>query len=55
MGNCSGEFFVQQIYLVERHVDTEVKLREQAEVILQVSDQATRDREKLHDKLDRKK
>lgn len=43
-----------QEFLVERHIDTEEKLRKQAERLLVVSTEATGDREKLHDKLERK-
>jgi hypothetical protein len=32
---------VKQAYLVERHIDTETKLRKQAEVLLEVSDQVS--------------
>ena len=45
----------EQEFLVSKHVDTECKLRQQAELLLAVSDEATKDRDKLHDKLDRKR
>ena len=43
--------FYGQVYLIE----TECRIRKQPELLLEVSDQAARDREKLHERLDRKR
>ena len=43
--------FDGQVYLIE----TECRIRKQPELLLEVSDQAARDREKLHERLDRKR
>ena len=43
-----------QEYLKSRHIDTEGKLREEAERTQYVADEATKDNLELHNKLDRK-
>jgi len=45
----------EQKHLVEKHFETEVKLKEQANKLLEVSEVSTKDLRLLHDKLDRKK
>ena len=45
----------EQIHLVKKHVETECKLSQQAQLLLTVSDQATKDLHKVHDKLDRQR
>jgi len=45
----------EQSHLVEKHVDTELKLSQQAKKLLTVSDQASTDLKLLHEKLDRTK
>jgi len=45
----------EQAHLVARHVDTECKLNKQAQLLLTVSDEATKDLDKVHNKLDRKR
>jgi len=42
-------------HLVDKHMETETKLGQQARKLLSVSDQATKDLTLVHDKLDRKK
>ena len=44
-----------QAHLVARHIDTECKLNRQAQLLLTVSDEATKDLQKVHDKLERKR
>jgi len=41
--------------LVARHVETECKLNKQAQLLLEVSDEATKDLNQMHAKVDRKK
>jgi len=45
----------EQAHLVARHVDTECKLNKQAQLLMTVSDEATKDLDKVHNKLDRKR
>lgn len=45
----------EQIYLVRKHVETECKLSQQAQLLLTVSDQATKDLDVVHDKMDRQR
>lgn len=45
----------EQVFLVQKHVETECKLERQAELLLTVSDEATKDLSKLHDKVDRQR
>lgn len=45
----------EQKHLVEKHVETELKLSQQAKKLLTVSDQTSGDLKLLHDKLDRTK
>ena len=45
----------EQKHLVEKHQETEVKLKEQAKKLLQVADISTKEGKLLHDKLDRLK
>lgn len=42
-------------YLIEKHIETEEKLREQALQLTATVNESTRDTEKLHKKLDNKK
>jgi hypothetical protein len=44
----------EQEYLKSRHIDTEAKLRDEAERTQYVADEATKDNLELHNKLDRK-
>ena len=45
----------EQIHLVKKHVETECKLSQQAQLLLTVSDEATKDLSKVHDKIDRQR
>ena len=45
----------EQVFLVKKHLETECKLSKQAELLLAVSDEATRDLDKVHNKIDRMK
>ena len=45
----------EQIHLVKKHIDTECKLNQQAQLLLTVSDEATKDLKKVHDKIDRQR
>jgi len=45
----------EQIYLVKKHVETECKLSQQAQLLLTVSDQASQDLEAVHNKIDRQR
>ena len=38
-----------------RHVDTECQLNQQGQLLMTVADEATKDLEKVHDKLERKR
>ena len=49
------QYHVFQAHLVARHIDTECKLSQQAQLLLTVADEATKDLQKVHDKLDRKR
>jgi len=46
---------LEQEFLVARHVETECKISQQAQLLLTVSDQASQDLEVVHDKLDRQR
>ena len=43
----------EQLHLVKKHIETECKLNQQAQLLLTVSDEATKDLKKVHDKIDR--
>ena len=43
------------MYALERYIDAECKLHKRPELLLEVSDQATGNREKTNEKLDRKR
>jgi len=45
----------EQMFLVKKHVETECKLSQQAQLLLEVSDQASSDLEVVHDKIDRQR
>jgi hypothetical protein len=45
----------EQIHLVKKHIETECKLSQQAELLMTVSDEATKDLKKVHDKVDRQR
>ena len=45
----------EQIHLVKKHIETECKLSQQAQLLLTVSDQASQDLEAVHNKIDRQR
>ena len=45
----------EQIHLVKKHIEAECKLNQQAQLLLTVSDEATKDLHKVHDKIDRQR
>ena len=45
----------EQMFLVKKHLETECKLSKQSELLLAVSDEATKDLDKVHNKVDRMK
>ena len=45
----------EQIHLVKKHIETECKLNQQAQLLLEVSDEASKDLKRVHDKVERQR
>ena len=45
----------EQIHLVKKHIETECKLSQQAQLLLEVSDEASKDLKRVHDKIERQR
>ena len=45
----------EQIHLVKKHIETECKLNQQAQLLLEVSDEASKDLKRVHDKIERQR
>jgi len=45
----------EQVFLVKKHLETECKLSQQAQLLLTVSDEASQDLKAVHDKVDRQR